>query len=167
MTIEHDFFGILGSDDAGEVYWSETAELGDQDIEVDLSSPDEDAVTSEALDIAAAMINNIEDLDSAARESLVAELTTKATPTSTYIDQHVAEMDPEALADAIIWDSGDQQIDFLRSLRLQRIGFHPHHTGGDEHFALLEYSISPDDTDSLLIVAIDINGDTVQISIEN
>lgn len=167
MTIEHDFFGILGSDDAGEVYWSETAELGDQDIEIDLSSPDEDAVTSEALDIAAAMINNIEDLDSAARESLVAELTTKATPTSTYIDQHVEEMDPEALADAIIWDSGDQQIDFLRSLRLQRVGFHPHHTGSDEHFALLEYSISPDDTDSLLIVAIDINGDTVQISIEN
>jgi len=167
MTIEHDFFGILGSDDAGEVYWSETAELGDQDIEVDLSSPTEDDVAAEALDIAAAMINNIEDLDSAARESLVAELTTKATPTSTYIDQHVDEMDPEALADAIIWDSGDQQIDFLRSLRLQRVGFHPHHTGTDEHFALLEYSISPDDTDSLLIVAIDVNGDTVQIAIEN
>src|SRR5680860_763124 len=160
MTIEHDFFGILGSDDAGEVYWSETAELGDQDIEVDLISPTEDDVAAEALDIAAAMINNIEDLDSAARESLVAELTTKATPTSTYIDQHVEEMDPEALADAIIWDSGDQQIDFLRSLRLQRVGFHPHHTGTDEHFALLEYSISPDDTDSLLIVAIDVNGDT-------
>ncbi|MDH6237515.1 DUF2004 domain-containing protein [Cryobacterium sp. CG_9.6] len=167
MTIEHDFFGILGSDDAGEVYWSETAELGDQDIEVDLSSPNEDDVQAEALDLAAAMINNIEDLDSAARESLVAELTTKATPTSTYIDQHVEEMDPEALADAIIWDSGDQQIDFLRSLRLQRVGFHPHHTGSEEHFALLEYSISPDDTDSLLIVAIDVNGDTVQISIEN
>ncbi|TDW31211.1 DUF2004 domain-containing protein [Cryobacterium psychrophilum] len=167
MTIEHDFFGILGSDDSGEVYWSETAELGDQDIEVDLSSPSEDDVAAESLDIAAAMINNIEDLDSAARESLVAELTTKATPTSTYIDQHVDEMDPEALADAIIWDSGDQQIDFLRSLRLQRVGFHPHHTGSEEHFALLEYSISPDDTDSLLIVAIDINGDTVQIAIEN
>jgi len=167
MTIEHDFFGILGSDDAGEVYWSETAELGDQDIEVDLNSPTEDDVAAEALDIAAAMINNIEDLDSAARESLVAELTTKTTPTSTYIDQHVDEMDPEALADAIIWDSGDQQIDFLRSLRLQRVGFHPHHTGTDEHFALLEYSISPDDTDSLLIVAIDVNGDTVQIAIEN
>ena len=27
MTIEHDFFGILGGDDVGEVYWTESAEL--------------------------------------------------------------------------------------------------------------------------------------------
>lgn len=167
MTIEHDFFGILGSDDDGEVYWSESAELGDQNVEIDLSSPTEAGVSIESLDIAAAMINALEDLDSQARESLVAELTTEASATSVYIAQHVEEMEPEALADAIIWDSGDQQIDFLRSLRLQRVGFHPHHDGSEEHFALLEYSISPDDTDSLLVATIDINGDTVAVGIEN
>lgn len=167
MTIEHDFFGILGSDDEGEVYWSESSELGDESVEIDLSSPDEDSITLEALDIAAAMINALEELDSAARESLVADLSTEATATSEFIDKHLEEMDPEALEQALIWDSGDKQIDFLRSLRLQHIGFHPHHTGSDEHFALLDYSISPDDSDSLLVVTIDVHGDTVAISVEN
>jgi len=167
MTIEHDFFGILGSDDQGEVYWSESAELGDQPVEIDLSSPDEAGVTAEALDIAAAMISTLEELDSQARESLVAELTSEATATSSYIAQHLEEMDAEALADSIIWDSGDQQIDFLRSLRLQRIGFHPHHSGSEEHFAVLDYSISPDDTDSLLVVTIDVHGDTVAVAVQS
>ena len=51
MTIEHDFFGILGSDDEGEVYWSDQAELGDQNVEIDLSAPDEDSISVEALDL--------------------------------------------------------------------------------------------------------------------
>ena len=167
MTIEHDFFGILGGDDVGEVYWSESAELGDQSVEIDLSSPDEESVSVEALDIAAAMIGSLEELDSQARESLVAELSSEATATSRYIAHHVENMDEDALDDAIIWDSGDQQIDFLRSLRLQRVGFHPHHNGSEEHFALLDYSISPDDTDSLLVVTIDVHGATVAVAMES
>ena len=167
MSIEHDFFGILGDEDEGEVYWSESAELGDQSVEIDLSAPDEASVTAEALDIAAAMIGSIEDLDSQVRESLVADLSAEVSVTSQYIAEQLDEMDPEAIEDAIIWDSGDQQIDFLRSLRLQRIGFHPHHNGNDAHFAILEYAISPDDTDGLLVVTIDMHGDTVQLALDN
>jgi hypothetical protein len=167
MSIEHDFFGILGDEDEGEVYWSESAELGDQSVEIDLSSPDEELVTVEALDIAAAMIGAIEDLDSQVRESLVADLSAEVSVTSQYIAEQLDEMDPEAIEDAIIWDSGDQQIDFLRSLRLQRIGFHPHHKGSEEHFAVLEYAISPDDTDGLLVVTIDVHGDTVLLALDS
>ena len=89
MTIEHDFFGILGSDDDGEVYWSDSAELGDESVELDLSSPDEDSVSVEALDIAAAMIHAIEEIDSQARESLVADLSAEGSVTAKYIDQQV------------------------------------------------------------------------------
>ncbi|WP_104084335.1 DUF2004 domain-containing protein [Cryobacterium sp. Y11] len=167
MSIEHDFFGILGDDDEGEVYWSDSAELGDQSVEVDLSSPDEASVTTEALDIAAAMISSIEDLDSQVRESLVADLSAEVSVTSQYIAEQLDEMDAEAIEDAIIWDSGDQQIDFLRSLRLQRIGFHPQHSGGEAPFAILEYAISPDDTDGLLVVTIDVHGDTVLVALDN
>ncbi|WP_022886484.1 DUF2004 domain-containing protein [Glaciibacter superstes] len=166
MTIEHDFFGILGSEDEGEVYWSDTVELGDQNVGVDLNSPDEASVASESLDIAAAMISSIEELDSQARESLVAELSSEESATLRYINEQLEELDDDALDDAIIWDSGDRQIDFLRSLRLQRIGFHPHHGGSDEHFALLDYSISPDDSDSLLVVTVDVHGDTVAVAVE-
>lgn len=167
MTIEHDFFGILGSDDDGEVYWSDAAELGDQNVDIDLSSPDKDSVSVEALDIVAAMIRSLEDLDSQAKEALVAELSTEGSATLQYIGQTLAELDDEAMDDAIIWDSGDRQIDFLRSLRLQRVGFHPHHVKRDEHFAVLDYSISPDDTDALLVVSMDINGDTVAVAVES
>ena len=167
MSIEHDFFGILGDEDEGEVYWSESVELGDQGVEIDLSSPDEASVTAEALDIAAAMIGAIEDLDTQVRESLVADLSAEVSVTSQYIAEQLDEMDAEAIEDAIIWDSGDQQIDFLRSLRLQRIGFHPHHSGSEAPFAMLEYAISPDDTDGLLVVTIDVHGDTVQVALDS
>jgi hypothetical protein len=167
MSIEHDFFGILGDEDEGEVYWSESVELGDQSVEIDLNSPDEDSVAAEALDIAAAMISSIEDLDSQVRESLVADLSAEVSVTSQYISEQLDEMDAEAIEDAIIWDSGDQQIDFLRSLRLQRIGFHPHHNGSEAHFAVLEYAISPHDTDGLLVVTIDVHGDTVLVALDS
>ncbi|GAB3122588.1 DUF2004 domain-containing protein [Glaciibacter psychrotolerans] len=167
MTIEHDFFGVLGSDGAGEMYWSEVTELGDQNVDITLSAPDEDSVKPESLDIAAAMVNAIEDLDTQVRESLVAELSSEGSTTAQFIEQSIDDLGPEALGDAVIWDSGDQQIDFLRSLRLQRVGFYPHHGGSDEHFALLDYSIAPHETDTLLIIAIDINGDTVTISIDD
>ena len=167
MSIEHDFFGILGDEDEGEVYWSESAELGDQSVEIDLSAPDEASVTAEALDIAAAMIGSIEDLDSQVRESLVADLSAEVSVTSQYIAEQLDEMDPEAIEDAIIWDSGDQQIDFLRSLRLQRIGFHPHHSGNEAQFAILEYAISHEETDGLLVVTIDVHGDTVLVALDS
>jgi hypothetical protein len=167
MTIEHDFFGILGSDDEGEVYWSDTAELGEESVDIDLNSPDEASVSVEALDIAAAMINALEEIDARAKESLVAELTADGTPTSLYITEQLDDLDPEALENALIWDSGDKQIDFLRSMRLQRVGFHPHHIGSDENFAILDYSISPDETDSLLVVMIDVHGDAVGVVVEN
>ncbi|MCI4657297.1 DUF2004 domain-containing protein [Cryobacterium zhongshanensis] len=167
MTIEHDFFGILGSDDEGEIYWSDSAELGDQDIEIDLSSPDEPSVSLEALDIAAFMINSLEDLDSQARESLVAELSAEGSVTALYINQCFEELDEEVIEDALIWDSGDKQIDFLRSIQLQRIGFHPHHIKNDEHFAVLDYSISPTETDALLVVTLDVHGDTIVISLDS
>ena len=168
MTIEHDFFEILGSDDdSGEVYWSDTAELGDQNVEIDVSSPDEESVSVEALDIVAAMINALEDLDSQARESLVADLSAEVSVTSQFIVAQFEELDGEVLEDALIWDSGDKQIDFLRSIQLQRIGFHPHHIGNDQHFAVLDYSISPHETDALLVVTLDVHGDTIVIAADS
>ena len=167
MTIEHDFFGILGSEEEGEVYWSDTVELGDQNVEIDVSSPDEDSVSSEALDIVAAMINALEDLDSQARESLVADLSAEVSVTSQFIVAQFEELDAEVLEDALIWDSGDKQIDYLRSIQLQRIGFHPHHIGNDQHFAVLDYSISPHETDALLVVTLDVHGDTIVIATDS
>lgn len=167
MTIEHDYFGILGSDDDGEIYWSDTTELGDQSVDIDVTAPDEAAVLVESLDIVAGMINAIEELDSQVRESLVADLSAEGSKTIEYITAVVDDMDSSALDDAIIWDSGDRQIDFLRSIQVQRVTFMPHNAGNEERFALLEYSISPEDTDYVLMVTIDVHGDTIAVQMEN
>lgn len=165
MSIEHDFFGILGADDRGEVYWSDTVENGNEEVSVDLMSPDESAVNEDALDIAAAMIGSIENVDNVAREGLVAELSSPSSSTVRYIESSFEDLDDEIMEDAIIWDSGDRQIDFLRSLRLQTASFFPHHAGDEEHFVVLDYSISPDDSETSLLVTLDVNTDVVAVEI--
>ena len=39
MAIEHDYFGLLSSGPDGSIFWSETVELGDQSVTVDLTAP--------------------------------------------------------------------------------------------------------------------------------
>ena len=59
MAIEHDYFGLLSSGPDGSIFWSETVELGDQSVTVDLTAPDQDDVSADALDIAASLLSLI------------------------------------------------------------------------------------------------------------
>lgn len=161
MAIEHDYFGYLGSEQEDELYWSETLGVGEQDVDVSLSAPDENEVAEESLDIAAGMIGQLEDLDSDAREAFVGELAKDTSNTIAYFYQSVSELGDEVLDDAINRESGDRQIDFLRSLRLVRVSFLPHHAGDDEPFALFEYSIAPGESDAVLIARFNINADVI------
>ncbi|AMB58181.1 DUF2004 domain-containing protein [Microterricola viridarii] len=161
MAIEHDFFGYLGSESDDELYWSESVEVGEQDVDVSLSAPDENDVAEESLDIAAGMIGQLEGLDSDAREAFVGELSTDTSNTIAYFYQSVAELGDEILDDAMSRESGDRQIDFLRSMRLLRVSFLPHNAGDDEPFALFEYSIAPGESDAVLIARFNINADVI------
>lgn len=167
MAIEHDYFGYLGSEHEDELYWSESLEVGEQDVDVSLSSPDENDVAEESLDIAAGMIGQLEDLDSDAREAFVGELAKDTSNTIAYFSQSVAELGDEVLDDAISRESGDRQIDFLRSLSLVRVSFLPHHAGEDEPFALFEYSIAPGESDAVLVARFNINADVIGTDTES
>jgi hypothetical protein len=161
MAIEHDYFGYLGSEQEDELYWSESVAVGEQDVDISLSSPEEGEVALESLDIAAGMIGQLEDLDSDAREAFVSELATDTSNTIAYFYQSVAELGDEILDDAMSRESGDRQIDFLRSMRLLRVSFLPHHSGDDEPFAVFEYSIAPGESDAVLIARFNINADVI------
>lgn len=161
MAIEHDYFGYLGSENDDELYWSESVEVGEADVDVSLSSPDQEAVAEESLDIAAGMIGQLEELDSDAREAFVGELATDTSNTIAYFYQSVAELGDEVLDDAMSRESGDRQIDFLRSMVLVRVSLLPHHSGDDEPFALFEYSIAPGESDAVLIARFNINSDVI------
>ncbi|KQQ95020.1 hypothetical protein ASF62_00150 [Leifsonia sp. Leaf325] len=165
MSIEHDFFGLLDGDD-GELHWSEGVDAGDQYVDVDLRAPSEQSVTDEALDVAAAMVNSLEQLDSRAREAFVAEIGQEGSNAMLYLTSQFSELDPEILAESLDYDSGDRDIDVLRSLKLLRVGFHPHHSGSEEQFAVFEYALAPDESDSILSASFDMQGDVVSTDVD-
>ncbi|MFK3670943.1 DUF2004 domain-containing protein [Leifsonia aquatica] len=162
MAIEHDYFGVIDETASGGLAWSDTVEMADQAVEVELLADDETAVTEYALDSAAALIQALEGFDARARDALVAELSSRQSATSAYIDQHVDSLG-ESLVDLLVHNSGDIAVDVLRSLQLLHVVLQPDDAGEDEVFATFDYSISPDDTDAILTVAFDVRGDVVAV----
>jgi hypothetical protein len=162
MAIEHDFFGIVDETASGGLAWSDTVELADQAVEVELLADDETAVTEHALDAAAALIQSLEGFDARARDALIAELSSRQSATTAYIDQQVDAMG-EDLVDLLVHNSGDIAVDVLRSLQLLHIVLQPDNAEEDEVFATFDYSISPDDTDAILTVSFDVRGDVVAV----
>lgn len=164
MSVEHDYFGYLGEED-GDLHWSESVEVGDQDVAVEVTAADATLVGDEWLDVAAAMIGSLDQLEARARESLVTDLPSTNSAVSVYITRSEEELGDEILADNIAWDSGDTQIDFLRSLRLMRAAFFPANSGTDEQFGRLEFAIAPDDSENVLVAFFDAGGDVVSVEL--
>lgn len=163
MAIEHDYFGLLESGPDGSIFWSETIELGDQAVSVDLTAPDEDDVSRAALDAAAGMITSLEALDRAARNAMVSELDDRTSEVIEFILQRQEALG-DALEDLLVDISGDTHIDIIRSLRLASMTILADEHGGEEPFAVLEYALDPDDTDDVLLVNIDTDGDILSVT---
>jgi hypothetical protein len=162
MAIEHDYFGIIDETASGGLAWADSADVSEQVVEIELQADDESAVTEFALDAAAALIQALDGFDARARDALIAELSSRASATTSYIDEHVAKLG-DTLLDLLVYSSGDIPVDVLRSLQLVRVVIQPDHPEEDEIFATFDYSISPDETDALLTVSFDIRGDVVSI----
>ena len=162
MAIEHDFFGLIDETASGGLAWDDQVELGDQTVEVELLADDEAGVPEFALDSAAALIQALEGFDARARDALIAELSSRQSATTSYIDEHVDKLGDDLL-DLLVYNSGDIAIDVLRSLQLLTVVIQAHHADEDEVFATFDYSIAPDETDALLTVAFDVRGDVVSV----
>ncbi|HEY0246893.1 MAG TPA: DUF2004 domain-containing protein [Gryllotalpicola sp.] len=165
MSVEHDFFGVVESTPSGGLYWDDTLEVGDQFVELELSSEDEDEVSQTGLDLAAAIVQNLEAFDGRAREALVAELSERQSATTTFIDRQVDSRGEElqTLLDLMVDNSGDIAIDVLKSLQLVRVALHPENTEGADPFAVFDYSMDPDESDELLIVSFGSDGDVIEV----
>ncbi|MEY9953875.1 DUF2004 domain-containing protein [Leifsonia sp. EB34] len=162
MAIEHDYFGVIDETASGGLAWNDTVELADQAVEVELRADDEQAVGEYALDSAAALIQALEGFDARARDALIAELSSRQSATTSYIDEHVDKLG-ESLLDLLVHNSGDIAIDVLRSLQLLTVRLQADQAGEDEVFATFDYSISPDETDAILAVSFDVRGDVVAV----
>lgn len=153
--MEHDYFGLIGD------YWSERVDAGDQEVEVVLDA--DESVEETALDVAAGMVGDLERLDADVRESFVGELSSGGTPTAEFLAGVVAQVDVETVDDTIHHESGDSQMDILRSLELLRVDLRPDNNGSEEAFAVFEYAFAPDDFDGRLVATLDISGDVVGV----
>lgn len=162
MALEHDYFGVIDETSDGGLFWSDTIELGDQAVTLELSADDERHVRESSLDSAAAIVHALEGFDARARDALVAQLGERASVTTSYIDRSVDALG-ESLLDLLVYNSGDIAIDVLRSLQLIRVSLYPERADEEESFAVFDYSISPDDSDALLIVSFDLRGDVVAV----
>lgn len=151
MAIEHDFFGLLESGPDGSIFWSENVEFGDQSVTVDLTAPDQDDVSVEALDVAASMISSLEAIDLAARNAMVNELDDRTSEVTEYILQKQSTLGDE-LDDLLTDVTGDTHIDVIKALQLMSMTILADEHGGADPFAVLEYALDPDATDDVLLV---------------
>jgi hypothetical protein len=166
MAIEHDYFGVIDETASGGLAWDDTVELGDQAVDVELLADDESRVPEFALDSAAALIQALEGFDARARDALIAELSSRQSATVAYIDEHVDKLG-DSLVDLLVHNSGDIAVDVLRSLQLLSIVIQADHAEEEEVFATFDYSIAPDESDSLLSVAFDVRGDVVSVETQS
>jgi hypothetical protein len=163
MAIEHDFFGLLESGPDGSIFWSENVEFGDQTVTVDLTAPDQEDVSADALDVAAAMVSSLEAIDRTARDAMVNELDDRTSEVIEYILQQQQELGEE-LDDMLVDVSGDVQIDVIRSLQLMSMTILADEHGGADPFAVLEYALDPDATDDVLLVNLASDGQVQSVT---
>ncbi|KQY99200.1 DUF2004 domain-containing protein [Microbacterium sp. MEC084] len=163
MAIEHDFFGLLESGPDGSIFWSENVDLGDQNVTVDLTAPDQDDVSPAALDAAAAMVSALEELDRRARVAMLAEVDNRASEVTEYILMQQETLGDE-LEDYLVDISGEPAVDIIRSLQLMSMTILADEHGGDDPFAVLEYALDPDAADDVLLVNLDSAGSVLSVT---
>ena len=158
MSMEHDYFGLVGD------YWSERFQYGDQDVEVVLDA-DADSVTTAALDAAATLIGELELVDDELRSMFVGQLDSSASPVVRFLRAVLGGEGDEAdaAADAITRDSGDRDIDALRSLSLVRVDLRPDADAEGEPFAEFEFGLAPEEIDARLVATIDRSREIVDV----
>ncbi len=159
--MEHDYFGLVGD------YWSEDVEYGDQRVEVVLDA-DADTVALAALDVAATLVGELELVDDELRSAFVTQLDSGSSPVMRFL---ATVLDPdleqaEEVEAAIGRDSGDRQIDALRSMSLIRVDLRPDADEPGDAFAEFEYGLAPEDTDERLVASIDLEREIVDVRFE-
>lgn len=163
MAIEHDFFGLLESGPDGSIFWSENVDLGDQTVTVDLTAPDQDDVSPAALDVAAALVSSLEQIDRNARNAMLAEVDDRTSEVTEYILQEQDELGDD-LESYLVDISGDVSVDVIRSLQLMSLTILADEHGGTDPFAVLEYALDPDATDDVLLVNLTSDGSVQSVT---
>ena len=114
-------------------------------VTVDLTAPDQDDVTPDALDAAAAIITALDEIDRRARISMLGEVDNRASECDrvhpdAVTDRYGSDIDRDPRR--CLWRCGGRYR--ARSLELTSMTILADEHGGDDPFAVLEYALDPD-----------------------
>lgn len=152
--MEHDYFGALDVEADGTLYWSETVELANEPVSVDLNASSRDSLSGDALDACAVMLNNLEDYDMLARQAMLAQLDDRASDVTEFILRQQEELGEE-IDEFLVDISGDVPVDVIRSLHLISLNFSLDAWGTKEPFAVMEFALDEYESNDVLLAHFD------------
>lgn len=163
MAIEHEVLGLIADAEEGPI-WGERLAVGDQDVDVELHAvPGRPLGDGDGVSFAAAFLAALEGADLRAREFLVAGLGS-AGEVQLFVTAVLDELG-DGLEDVLSYDSGDREIDLLRSLLLERVIVYPALDGPEEAFVRMIFAVDADEVDPLVVVSMTRTADLAGVEI--
>ncbi len=129
---------------------------------MDLTAPDQEDVSSDSLDIAAAFVSGVEAIDAKARRAMLAEVDDRTSEVTEYILQQ-QELYGDELEEYLVDVSGDAAVDIIRSMRLMSMTLLVDEHGGSDPFAVLEYALDVEGNEDVLLVNFGSDGSVLSV----
>jgi hypothetical protein len=163
-TIVHALFGRVRCDPGREVFCTKTVAFGGGDVSVDLNIEDGAETAPELLDRAAKFVINLSRFDALARAGLRESFERESdSAVALYLSHHLEELSAETLTE--IFGKPRESVaiqDFLPRLILTRAGLYP-----SEGYASFDYTISADESQYVLSVRLDEDGEVLGVEMES
>lgn len=165
FTLPH--FGLIDLDNIEEYY---DAEVEYKDAEVSLDINFEESTLEQHIAMRIKYIlENIEVYDIKNRVYIDANYAKENNSlVSDFVNYHLEEIGDEIGEDINIdLEASDRDEQFIKKLKLIRLGLYPDSKSENGGFAVFDYSIDPEVTDQLLVVNVDAEGNLQHISWES
>lgn len=158
------FFGEINSGELEE-YYDVTIALNGNPIKLDIRF-DEEHIDTHSLNALAALLGNLTNLDSGNKTLIERDYAGEGDTVKTYIDHHLEDMDADELSGIVDMDNTtvSPQQQMLKAFRLVRVGFYP---DDEANFAIFDYSIDPEQTQYLVVISRNKDGQVSYITMES
>lgn len=164
MTISHKFFGELDFSKLNDtdVIWEKDIEFNNQTIDVALWANDESKFNQQNLDKYANVIKNLADFDKLARNHLIESLNED----NFFIIHHLEEIEIDE--SEIIKGLGENPsvAEFVKAMTILSISLWQQDST-EECAVVFDYMIDPENSDQILAVKFDIDGNFLEVAWES
>lgn len=162
------YFGEIDLDNVEEYYYVEI-EYKDNELNLDLNFEELLIAPAVATQIKH-ILDNIEAYDIQNRLYIDADYAKakEGSFVNDFVNYHLEDIGEEICEDiAIDLTATDRDEQFIKKLKLVRVGMYPDSKRENGGFAVFDYSIDPEITDQLLVVNVDALGNLLNVSWES